>query len=111
MNRMYLLHIHLSTFQRMTPLPRCPNNFLSATYLIVFRIDVNMPDMHVRYTDSPYHCGAIAPHQDDGEPERVQVRVLLTSHHNCLTSTTLPPFVNTNPRLLQDRAIPVLSRY
>jgi hypothetical protein len=24
---------------------------------------------HVLYTDSPYHCGAIAQHQDDGEPE------------------------------------------
>src|SRR5262245_54883956 len=47
MNRMYLLHIHLSVYQKMTPSPHYPSNCLSETYLVVFRIAANMPDMHV----------------------------------------------------------------
>src|SRR5450631_3576539 len=102
MNKMYLLHIHLLMYQRTTPLLHYPSNCLFATYLVVFHISANMPDMRVTCIDSLYHCDVITRHWDVGAPELAQVHVLRAFHHNCLTLTTLRPFVSTNPGSLQD---------
>jgi len=68
MNRMYLLHIHLSVCQKTTPSPHYPSNCLFETYLVVFRIAANRPDMHVLCTDFLYHCDVIALLWDVDEP-------------------------------------------
>src|SRR5581483_1128327 len=104
MNTLFLLHIHLLLCRRNSPLRSCPNNCLSLSYSTVFHSAANTLDMHVMCIDSPYHCDAIALLVDVGEPELVPAHVLLVSHHNCLTSTSLSPFANTNPGSLLHRA-------
>src|SRR5437879_3640174 len=98
MSRLCSLHIHLLMSQRMTPLQHYPNNCLYATYSTVYQIALNMPDKPVKCIGSLYHCDATVRLWDGGEREPDQVHVLLVSRHNYLTSTSPPPFVNTDPK-------------
>src|SRR6266487_3555066 len=106
MSRPCFLHTHLLLCRKSFPLQHYPSNSLYATYSREYPIALNTIDKLVKYIGSHDHCDATALLWDDGEQSLGRAHVLPVFHHNYLTSTILPPFVNTDPRSRPDTAIP-----
>jgi hypothetical protein len=69
-------------------------------------IALNAFDMLAKPIGFPDHGDATALLWDDGGRPPAQAHVPRVSHHNCLTSTILSPFVKTDPRSQPDTTIP-----